>query len=111
MLDFKQEIDVMVQESFMNQILFQKTRDNAFMMFMNEQPLTPGYMALYCDEEQRKGLKGLSEDDVNNRLDNMIGIFRCLHGRDVFMKSYEKELASRLINKTSLSSQFEEIMI
>ena len=27
------------------------------------------------------------------------------------MKSYEKELANRLINKTSLSSQFEELMI
>ena len=81
------------------------------MMFMNEQPLTPSYMALYCDEEQRKGLKGLSEDDVSDRLEAMIGIFRCLHGRDVFMKSYEKELANRLINKTSLSSQFEELMI
>ena len=29
----------------------------------------------------------------------------------MFLKSYEKELSNRLINKTSLSSQFEEIMI
>jgi len=41
----------------------------------------------------------------------MIGLFRCLHGRDVFMKSYEKELAKRLLNKTSLSTQNEELMI
>ena len=74
------------------------------MNFMNEQPYTPSYMAQYCDQEQRVGLKGLTEDEVNNRLDAMIGLFRCLHGRDVFMKSYEKELAGRLINKTSLSN-------
>ena len=111
LLAFKSEIDIMVQESFMNQILFQKTRDQAFMNFMNEQPFTPSYMAQFCDEEQRKGLKGLTEDDVNNRLDTIIGLFRCLHGRDIFMKSYEKELANRLLNKSSLSNQNEELMI
>lgn len=68
-------------------------------------------MAQFCDEEQRKGLKGLTEAEVNDRLDTIIGLFRCLHGRDIFMKSYEKELANRLLNKTNLSKEYEEMMI
>ena len=68
-------------------------------------------MAQFCDEEQRKGLKGKAEDEVNEKLDTIIGLFRCLHGRDIFMKAYEKELANRLLNKTSLSKENEELMI
>ena len=111
LLEFKEQVDTMVRESFMNQILFQKCRDQSFMNFMNDQKLTPTFMALFCDEDMRKGLKGLNEEQVNSKLDQMIGLFRCLHGRDVFMKSYEKELAKRLLNKTSLSTQNEELMI
>lgn len=47
-------------------------------------------MALFCDEDMRKGLRGLNEEQVNEKLDRIIGLFRCLHGRDFFMKSYEK---------------------
>jgi hypothetical protein len=48
---------------------------------------------------------------MNQRLDAIIRLFCCLHGRDVFLKQYAKELASRLLNKTSISWEYEEIMI
>lgn len=51
LLGFKAEMDIMVQDSFTNHILFQKCRDQSFMNFMNEQPYTPSYMAQYCDQE------------------------------------------------------------
>ena len=41
----------------------------------------------------------------------MIRLFCCLNGRDMFLKSYEKELANRLLNKTSISNEYEEQMI
>lgn len=103
LLDFKAEIDELVSFSFSNQMMFQKARDNSFQEFMNQQQFTPIYIAQFSDREFRSGLKGLSDLDVHKRLDAIINLFRCLHGRDVFIKQYAKELGSRLLNKTSIS--------
>ena len=46
-------MDRMVSLSFSNQMMFQKSRDNAFMDFMNEQVFTPTYMAQYTDMQLR----------------------------------------------------------
>jgi cullin 3 len=78
---------------------------------MNKCSFTPHYIASYCDNELRKGLKGISEAEVDNRLSAIIRLFCCLHGRDVFIKSYTKFLSSRLLNKTFLSKEAEELML
>ena len=62
LLDFKREVDIMVEQSFYNQIDFQKARDNSFMEFMNEQMSTPTFMAQYTDNMMQKTLKG--KDDA-----------------------------------------------
>ena len=38
-------------------------------------------------------------------------LFACLRGRDFFIKAYESELANRLLNKTSISQEYEELML
>lgn len=78
---------------------------------MNKCSFTPHYIASYCDNELRKGLKGVSEAEVEARLSAIIRLFCCLHGRDVFIKSYTKFLSSRLLNKTFLSKEAEELML
>ena len=59
----------------------------------------------------KNGLKGFNEDDVDSLLDKIIRLFCCMHGRDIFIKTYERELGSRLLNKTSISNDYEEKMI
>ena len=78
---------------------------------MNKCEYTPHYIAGYCDNEFKKGLKGVSEADTNARLDSIIRLFCCLHGRDVFIKAYTKHLSGRLLNKSSLSKDAEELML
>jgi cullin 3 len=78
---------------------------------MNKCTYTPHFIASYCDNELRKGLKGVSEQETNDRLEAIIRLFCCLHGRDVFIKAYTKYLASRLLNKTFLSKDAEELML
>jgi cullin 3 len=75
---------------------------------MNKCEYTAHYIASYSDNELRKGLKGVSEAETDARLESIIRLFCCLHGRDVFIKSYTKFLASRLLNKTYLSQDAEE---
>ena len=48
---------------------------------------------------------------MHKRLDAIINLFCCLHGRDTFLKQYSKELGTRLLNKTSISWDYEETFI
>ena len=50
-------------------------------------------MAIFLDNEMRRGLKGVSSEDAERRLSTVMRLFQCLHGRDLFMKAYERELA------------------
>lgn len=104
-------MDGMVQESFTNDIKFQRNRDISFTNFMNKCEMSPHFVAAYCDNEFRKGLRGVKEDDANARLDAIIRLFCCIHSRDIFIKAYTRHLASRLLNKTSLNQDYEELML
>jgi cullin 3 len=75
----------------------------SFSEFMNKCEYTAHYIASYTDNELRKGLKGANELETESRLEAIIRLFCCLNGRDVFIKSYTKFLAGRLLNKTYLS--------
>ena len=78
---------------------------------MNTQQFTPVYIAQYADKEFRTGLKGVSDFEMNKRLDAIINLFCCLHGRDTFLKQFSKELGQRLLNKTSISWEYEELFL
>lgn len=60
-------------------------------------------MAVYADMEMREGLKGVDNMQVDQRLNALVRLFCCLHGRDVFIRGYSEYLAKRLLNKTSVS--------
>jgi cullin 3 len=111
LLNLKKEMDELVEKSFLNDIRFQKNRDVAFQNFMNKCNLTANYIAAYCDNEFRRGLKGVSEAETHERLDAIIRLFCCLFNRDVFIKSYTKYLSARLLNKQFLSKDAEEQML
>lgn len=68
-------------------------------------------MATYSDNELKSGLKGLTNNEVELRLSAIIRLFCCLHSRDVFLKSYTEYLAKRLLNKSLVSIEAEEMMI
>ena len=73
--------------------------------------MTPSYIAKHTHEELSKGFKGLDDEAVAARLDAIIDLFRLLHGRDAFLKQAESLLAYRLLNKASISSHHEEMLI
>ena len=78
---------------------------------MNAQSATPVYIARFADNELTTGLKGVANEETEKRLDAIVRLFCCLHGRDVFIKNYEKFLSMRLLNKTSISREAEEIIL
>lgn len=78
---------------------------------MNTCANTPSFIASYCDNEFKKGLKAISTDETERRLSAIIRLFVCLNSRDVFIKQYTKHLSNRLLNKSSISTEAEEMML
>lgn len=111
MLDFKKEVDTLIAYAFGHNIKFEKGRDTSFQNFMNASPNTPAYIANYTDRELKQGIQGLSNEETDARLSAIVRLFCCLHGRDVYIKAYQGYLSTRLLNKTMISQEAEELML
>ena len=111
LLELKKEMDEIVADCFKDDPKFNQNRDRSFQNFMNKFSETPQYMAEYCDHMFRVGIKGMSQNEIEDNLDAVIRLFRCLHNRDIFIKAYTKHQATRLLNKTSLNNDSEKSMI
>ena len=104
-------MDNMIQEAFGNHINFQKARDLTFVKFLAKFEKTPHFLAFYADNEFKKEFKQATDAQINKKLSQIIELFCCLQGRDVFIAKYSDLLAQRLLNKTSVSQMAEEKMI
>ena len=111
LLLFKKKIDILIEKSFNKNMLFQRARDLAFQDFMNTCKLTPYYIVIYSDSQFKLNFKQKSLKEIESELNEIVRLFCCLHGRDIFIASYTELLASRLLNKTSVSDEAEKIMI
>jgi hypothetical protein len=85
-LKLKKEADELVKISFQNDIEFKKCRDESFHTFMNKKEKTTFAIAAYCNKLFVKLLKGVSDEEVNDMLDGVEGLFQCLTARDLFLK-------------------------
>ena len=110
-LKYQDEIDSLLNQCFKNNEDFLIAANNAFGRFINEGQFSAMYIAQFTDKEMRVGLKGASDFEVNRRFNDIIRLFRHCAYRDYFIKMYTHELSSRLINRTSISWEYEESFI
>ncbi|NP_001311304.1 cullin-2 isoform d [Homo sapiens] len=71
----------------------------------------PELLAKYCDNLLKKSAKGMTENEVEDRLTSFITVFKYIDDKDVFQKFYARMLAKRLIHGLSMSMDSEEAMI
>ncbi|KAI8066220.1 Cullin [Gilbertella persicaria] len=90
---------------------FQTVFNEAFEKFINENPKSAEFISLFIDENLKKGLKGKSEDEVDDVLDKTINLFRYLQDKDVFERYYKQHLAKRLLLNRSVSDDAERGML
>jgi len=83
----------------------------AFEYFINLDVRCAQYLSLYCDALLRRDSKKLTENEVNNKLNNVITIFKYLSDKDIFEDFYKQHLADRLLHMKSVSDLFEKTMI
>uniref|UniRef100_A0A673N4V3 Cullin 3b n=1 Tax=Sinocyclocheilus rhinocerous TaxID=307959 RepID=A0A673N4V3_9TELE len=69
LLDLKSRFDRFLQESFNNDRLFKQTIAGDFEYFLNLNSRSPEYLSLFIDDKLKKGVKGLTEQEVESILD------------------------------------------
>ncbi len=111
LLDEKDKYDKIIQLSFSNDKTFQNALNSSFEFFINLNARSPEFISLFVDDKLRKGLKGVSEDDVESVLDKVMMLFRYLQEKDVFEKYYKQHLAKRLLSGRTVSDDAERSLI
>ncbi|KAL6187682.1 hypothetical protein ACLB2K_039078 [Fragaria x ananassa] len=111
LLDEKDKYDSIIKLSFNNDKTFQNGLNSSFEYFINLNTRSPEFISLFVDDKLRKGLKGVSEEDVEVILDKVMMLFRYLQEKDVFEKYYKQHLAKRLLSGKTVSDDAERSLI
>ncbi|XP_076935500.1 cullin-3A-like [Bidens hawaiensis] len=111
LLEKKDKHDKIINLAFNNDKTFQNALNSAFEYFINLNARSPEFISLFVDDKLRKGLKGVSEEDIEVALDKVMMLFRYLQEKDVFEKYYKQHLAKRLLSGKSVSEDAERSLI
>ncbi|KAG4148772.1 hypothetical protein ERO13_D05G304600v2 [Gossypium hirsutum] len=111
LLDEKEKYDGIISLAFSNDKTFQNALNSSFEYFINLNSRSPEFISLFVDDKLRKGLKGVSEEDVEIILDKVMMIFCYLQEKDVFEKYYKQHLAKRLLSGKTVSDDAERSLI
>lgn len=100
----------MVNNNFDNNILFQEIKSKAFSSLMNKDHYAK-QLAYYCDYEMKIGIKGQSEKIIDEKLNDIISVFKYVNNKMLFQYEYSKLLTDRLLLSRTQSIQAEEVFI
>ena len=110
LISLKKEMDSLVAECFENHPQFQDKKNKAFSLFMVKD-LYAKQLSNYTDFCMRNGFKGKSQEEIENTLNDIIGLYKCLNSKLVFQLETNKKMSDRLIKNVSLSTNTEKIFI
>lgn len=110
-LQLKSRYDKVLDQSFQKDQGLQTTFSKSFTEFINAFDRSSEYLSLFFDENMKKGIKGKTENEVDNLLDKGITLLRYIQDKDMFESYYKKHLSKRLLMKRSVSMDAERQMI
>ncbi|TMW55882.1 hypothetical protein Poli38472_008530 [Pythium oligandrum] len=103
-----------VNEQFQGNSLFQKALKDAFVEFVNKDvgpDSSAKLMSTFCDRILKTGGEKLSDEQVEDYLEKVVFVFSYLTDKDLFAEIYRNQLAKRLLNQRSASTDAEVLMI
>lgn len=109
----------LVNKAFNGESEFVRSLDNACREFVNRNKIcksgsnkSPELLAKYTDQLLKKSTARMSEEDkMEDRLTEIMTVFKYIEDKDVFQKFYSRMLAKRLVQTTSASDDAETSMI
>ncbi|ESQ36634.1 hypothetical protein EUTSA_v10009855mg [Eutrema salsugineum] len=104
-----------VFECFQNHTLFHKALKEAFEIFCNKRVATSSsaeLLATFCDNLFKKGgIDKLSDEAIENTLDNVVKLLSYISDKDLFAEFYRKKLARRLLFDRSSNDEHEKSLL
>ena len=110
-LRLKSKYDKILDQPFQNDQGLQTAFSKSFTDFINAFERSSEYLSLFFDENMKKGIKGKTENEVDNLLDRGITLLRYIQDKDMFERYYKKHLSRRLLMKRTVSMDAERQMI
>jgi len=110
LISLKKEMDKLVAECFNNHALFQDKKNKAFSNFMVKDHYAK-QLSNYTDFCMRNGFKGKSQEEIENTLNDIIGLYKCINSKLLFQMETNKKMSDRLIKGVSLSTNTEKSFI
>eukprot|EP00746_Dinoflagellata_sp_MGD_P067039 gnl/MRDRNA2_/MRDRNA2_27693_c0_seq1.p1 gnl/MRDRNA2_/MRDRNA2_27693_c0~~gnl/MRDRNA2_/MRDRNA2_27693_c0_seq1.p1 ORF type:complete len:782 (-),score=151.63 gnl/MRDRNA2_/MRDRNA2_27693_c0_seq1:146-2437(-) len=110
-LALKNEMDEMVSTCFDNEAIFQKARNKGLENVLNKDTRCAKYLALFCDMQMKKGLKGKTEGEIISLVSRVVALLAHLKDKDIFLDFYKRALSKRLLNKLSVSDDAEDAFL
>ncbi|ORX45430.1 cullin-4-like protein [Piromyces finnis] len=112
LLDFKKDLDDVLEQSFNNNDKFVNTVKEGFEIFINERQNKPAELiSKYIDNKLRQ-VRSIPEETVEQLQERCMFLFRFINGKDVFEAYYKKDLSKRLLLfSKSINIELEKSMI
>ena len=109
----KEKFDNIWKMAFKSDQALQTALTRSFTDFINSTTFNRGseYISLFIDENMRKHIKTMTEDEVDQMLEKAITLLRYVQDKDLFERYYKKHLARRLLMDKSASLEIEKQMI
>ncbi len=127
LLDLFNRFTKLVNEAFNGDPRFMTSRDKAFKLIVNDTQIfqmdlpiltaqkakpesrCPELLANYCDVLLRRNqTKKLTEDEIKEKLTNVVTLLKYVQNKDIFMKYHKAHLTRRLILEMSNDQEMEE---
>ncbi|KAI8450296.1 cullin-4A [Phakopsora pachyrhizi] len=101
----------LLSESFDQDKVLQTCIDEGFSHFINSNRRAAEFISLFIDDKLKKGLKGKTDEEIEDQLEKTISLYRHLNEKDLFEKYYKNHLAKRLLFGKSISEDTERNML
>ena len=112
-LEMKVRLDRIQSESFKDNYGLKYAAQKAWERFLNIDPNKPAKLiAEYIDDRMKKNSRRcLNDTEIENLVEQLIGVFRMIQAKDVFEAFFCKRLAKRLLLETSISFDAEKAIV
>lgn len=112
LLDLRARLSEVLAKAFQSSSVFTLGMKDAFEEFLSagSQNLPAKLLARHIDEVLRNE-KACSDRELEDAIENLVGIFRFVATKDAFEAFYKKDLAKRLLLGRSSSNDAEQLMI
>jgi cullin 3 len=110
-LDLKDRFDRIWKVAFNQDQVLQTAQTRSFSDTINALQRSSEYISLFIDDNMKKGIKGKTEEEVDQVLEKAITLVRYLQDKDIFETYYKKHLSKRLLMGKSVSLDVEKQML